>query len=411
MSEGPFPYKIEKSAVVTVLGIILLFSTAILVTLLAPNYVDPSWHEPTSSYMVQMYKVADPNLYISSLQSGSDELQAVYHLKEGECLIAISESERVRILSEPKLEKYVTRFKETPLKLTSRVLLLQKPKDREREQEYKKTLQEKWTKDHPDGQNPPFFEILEVFEPETGQGFAISATDRIAEDWIEENYTILDPKQEWHTESGVIYVSNPMEYRIERYTFSGRDLWRFNAVSGKKVESLEELKSLPLGFLSRKHLIENGEHIYAIEGCWYCHTDQTRTLVQDVVLNGSDSFPAPPSTANEYIYQKITFPGTRRIGPDMSRVGVKRPSRDWHKSHFWAPKTQSRGSIMPAFKHFFDDDPRGTTIGQRGIPNYQFESIFQYLMTKGTRINPPTEAWWLGKDPVKTIELIEGKKG
>ena len=31
-------------------------------------------------------------------------------------------------------------------------------------------------------------------------------------------------------------------------------------------------------------------------------------------------------------------------------------------------------------------------------------------MTKGTRITPPTQAWWLGKDPIQTLEIIEGKK-
>ncbi len=29
-------------------------------------------------------------------------------------------------------------------------------------------------------------------------------------------------------------------------------------------------------------------------------------------------------------------------------------------------------------------------------------------MTKGTRITPPTQAWWLGKDPLHTTEIIEG---
>jgi cytochrome c oxidase cbb3-type subunit 2 len=65
---------------------------------------------------------------------------------------------------------------------------------------------------------------------------------------------------------------------------------------------------------------------------------------------------------------------------------------------------------MPAFQHFFDDDPRGVTKGEAGVPNRQFEAIYQYLMTKGTRITPPTEAWWLGKDPINTIEIIEGKR-
>lgn len=65
---------------------------------------------------------------------------------------------------------------------------------------------------------------------------------------------------------------------------------------------------------------------------------------------------------------------------------------------------------MPAFQHFFDYDPRGTAKGLTGIPNYQFESVYQYLMTKGTRITPPSQAWWLGLDPINTKEIIEGKK-
>lgn len=184
--------------------------------------------------------------------------------------------------------------------------------------------------------------------------------------------------------------------------------WRYDA-QGSSVKDLEQLRSPEMGFYSRQELIALGEHLYAIEGCWYCHSDQTRTLIQDTVLNGSSEFPAPPSSANEYIYQKISFLSTRRIGPDLSRVGIKRPSRDWHKAHFWAPKTASVGSIMPAFRHFFDNDPRGTRVGAIGIPNWRFEAIYQYLMTKGTRLTPPNAAWWEGKDPVQTLEIIEGR--
>ena len=216
-------------------------------------------------------------------------------------------------------------------------------------------------------------------------------------------------KQPYHQDYGVVYVQNPREFRYSTFHYGQDEHWRYDPM-GRPIRNLEELKQPLFGFFSRQELISYGEHIFAIEGCWYCHTDQTRTLIQDVVINGSDSFPAPPSSANEYIYQKITFPGTRRIGPDLSRVGVKRPSRDWHKSHFWAPKTASVGSIMPAFQHFFDNDPRGTGKSAMGIPNHQFEAIYQYLMTKGTRITPPTQAWWLGKDPIQTKEIIEGQR-
>jgi cytochrome c oxidase cbb3-type subunit 2 len=219
---------------------------------------------------------------------------------------------------------------------------------------------------------------------------------------------VLDesPRQDWHSDAGVLYVNNPVEYRISYFRFGAQEGYKYDP-EGDAITSVDKLREPELGFLSRQELISKGEAIYAQEGCWYCHTDQTRTLIQDTVLNGSDSYPAPPSSANEYVYQRVTFPGTRRIGPDISRVGIKRPSRDWHKSHFWSPKTASAGTIMPAFKHFFDDDPRGTAKSAFGVPNWRFEAIFQYLMTKGTRITAPTQAWWQGKDPIQTIELIE----
>jgi len=129
-----------------------------------------------------------------------------------------------------------------------------------------------------------------------------------------------------------------------------------------------------------------------------------------VVLNGSAEYPAPPSSPNEYVFQYTTFPGTKRNGPDLSRTGIKRPSADWHKSHFWNPRNESPGSIMPSFRHFFDYDPSGTDKSEAGVPNMKFEAIYHYLMTKGTRIFPPTEAWWQGKDPIHTLQIIDGEK-
>lgn len=416
--EKKFFDKVETSAVLTIIGIILLFSTAIGVVLIAPSYLDPSWTQPTTPYQVQMYEVADPNIYISSA-SGNDK-QIVNHIRAGYTLLAFQESETTRIIAPSDLEKYITRNGEKKLILTSKLLLLRIPEDAENfkaaalSMDLQKKLQKDWSEANPnaakEGIPRTHYEIFELYAPEGTSGFSRSNTDGIIENWVDENFVILDSPAEapaYHMDRGVIYVLNPQEYRITHFKFNEIEQWKFDP-NGEKVTDLEQLRSHPLGFTSRQELIHMGENIYKKEGCWYCHTDQTRTLVQDVVLNGSDSYPAPPSSANEYIYQQVTFPGTKRNGPDMSRVGVKRPSRDWHKGHFWSPKTASAGSIMPAFQHFFDNDPRGTGVRSVNQPNQQFEAIFQYLMTKGTRITPPTQAWWLGKDPIRTKEIIDG---
>lgn len=412
-----FLHKLDASAVWTIIGIILLFSFAIIVTLIAPNYVDQSWTSPTSSFQVQMYEIEDPNIYISNASSSGADLQYAHHLKQDFTLLAFKESANLRIISSAELEKFITHEEDSKLKLTSRLLLLRVPEGemQEKAKELQTELQKRWLEQAAakgkEKIDKVYFQVLELFDPQKREAFSYNTSEGILQNWVDENYILLDEsvKQPYHTNYGVVYVQNPIEYRVSLVKVGSEGRWIYDP-KGAPVESLEQLKEKDLKYHSRKELIAYGEHIFAIEGCWYCHTDQTRTLIQDVVLNGSDSFPAPPSSPNEYIYQKITFAGTRRIGPDISRTGVKRPSRDWHMSHFWDPKTASAGSIMPSFRHFFDFDPRGTGKNKMGIPNHRFEAIYQYLMTKGTRITPPTQAWWLGKDPIRTKEIIEGQR-
>lgn len=385
MSSNKVEDKIETSLKITIAIVLTFFIVSMTIVLISPRFIDESWMSPSSRYQVQMYERLDPVLYISNSASGNYELQHVQHVMNGKTLFAFVETDRIKILADGELSKYVTAKDDPKIKLTSRLLLLKKS-------------------DKENSAN----EVFQLYDPKKDEAFINSPIEGSIDNWAApEEFTLLDPTQDdWQNETGHLFVKNPFEYRIkEMMTPTGKGF--IYDPNGRPIKDLQELTGVQFKFRSRKELIAEGEHIFAIEGCWYCHTDQTRTLVQDTVLNGSDSYPAPPSSANEYIYQNVTFPGTRRIGPDLSRVGVKRPSRDWHKSHFWAPKTQSPGSIMPTFHHFFDEDPRGTPGSVMGVPNFQFEAIYQYLMTKGTRITPPNEAWWLGKDPVKTKELIE----
>ncbi|CDZ79843.1 cbb3-type cytochrome c oxidase subunit II [Candidatus Rubidus massiliensis] len=423
MSEKNSFYKIEKSALITIIGIIFLFSFSIAIVLLAPRHIDPTWTMPTSAYQVQMYEISDPNIYISSSPIGRYNLQFIQHLKRNFTLLAFHENSLIRIIAPKELERYVTKLEDKELKLTSRLLMLKTPHE-EGSGDYKpvqlartiqQELQEEWKKEHPlwkeKEMSLPAFEVLELYEVEGDEAFSMASSDELGENWIDEDYKILDEKTHfpYHQDPGVIYVNNPREYRISHYNYGKEEGWKYDP-NGSPIKSLDELKNHKLGFRSKKELIALGEQIYAAEGCWYCHTDQTRTLIQDVVLNGAAEFPSPPSSANEYIFQQISFPGTKRNGPDLSRTGIKKPSRDWHKGHFWSPQTASKGSIMPSFRHFFDEDPRGTAKSEVGIPNYKFEAIYQYLMTKGTRITSPNLGWWIGKDPVKTIEIIEGQR-
>lgn len=406
---GNFIHRLDKSAIITVIGIILLFSMSVIVVLIAPSYVDPTWTQPTSSYQMQMYEVSDPHFYIGTTHVGSSELQALHHLRDGYTLLAFQESDVLRIVAPPDLTQFITKQDDKTLKLTAKLMMLRKPQASP-QFNAEQAAKEIRKSDQVQGAASKLeFEILELYSPSSTESFAVAPIESTLENWVDEDqFIVIGESPPYDTSNGTIYVQNPTEFRLKEFKFAETVSWLYDP-NGEPIKSFGALQSHPLHFKSRHELIREGEHLFAVEGCWYCHTDQTRTLIQDVVLNGSAAYPAPPSSANEYIYQRITFPGTKRNGPDLSRVGIKRPSRDWHRGHFWSPKTASVGSIMPSFKHFFDTDPSGMGPSVN-IPNYKFEAVFQYLMTKGTRITPPTEAWWLGKDPINTKAIIEGKK-
>lgn len=411
--------KLEKSLLFTIIAVLLLFILAITVVVISPNYVDKSWTSPCCSYQVQMYEVSDPNTYINGACIQPEPIEIVKHIKSGDTLLAFKESDNFFIVAPKELEKYVTKSNEIPLKLTSTLLFLREPittRDFDAvaakqaiENNLQKVFDEKLNDD--EKSEMPFIQIKELYKPLYSEGFSVGEGHELFENWVDRDFVVIDPNSQIprHFYEGVIYIKNPQEYRIGYKMLGSNSRWQYDD-QGVRIKSIQELTSEKFGFVSRKNLIEMGEDIYRKEGCWYCHTDQTRTLVEDTVVNGSAFYPAPPSSANEYIYQKISFLGTKRNGPDISRIGVKTQSRDWHKSHFWNPRNKSSGSIMPAFKHFFNYHPDEPITTTRRVPNCNFEAIYQYLMTKGTRITAPNEAWWLGYDPIKTIDIISGRQ-
>ena len=91
-----------------------------------------------------------------------------------------------------------------------------------------------------------------------------------------------------------------------------------------------------------------GRAIYVREGCKYCHTQQTRTLLADTKRSGWKGVDSPISTPDEFVYDNPHMFGTKRTGPDLSRVGGKY-DKQWHRSHFRNPRDLTPGSVMPPF--------------------------------------------------------------
>lgn len=89
-----------------------------------------------------------------------------------------------------------------------------------------------------------------------------------------------------------------------------------------------------------------GRDIYVREGCYTCHSQMIRSLVGDVLRYG------PSGRLGESAYDFPYQWGSKRTGPDLSRVGAKYPNI-WHFQHFENPRSTSVGSNMPAYPWLF----------------------------------------------------------
>jgi cytochrome c oxidase cbb3-type subunit II len=112
-----------------------------------------------------------------------------------------------------------------------------------------------------------------------------------------------------------------------------------------------------------------GRAIYVREGCKYCHTQQTRTLLSDTKRSGWKGVDSPVSTPDEFVYDSPHLFGTRRIGPDLSRVGGKY-DKQWHRTHFRNPRDLTPGSVMPPFPWIVNNPD-------------EFDALVAYIQTLG----------------------------
>ena len=89
-------------------------------------------------------------------------------------------------------------------------------------------------------------------------------------------------------------------------------------------------------------LEQAGRDIYTSEGCYTCHSQMIRPTRAEVLRYGEWT------RAGEYEYDHPFQLGSRRMGPDLQRVGGKYPDA-WHFEHMRDPRSTSPGSVMPPY--------------------------------------------------------------
>ena len=85
-----------------------------------------------------------------------------------------------------------------------------------------------------------------------------------------------------------------------------------------------------------------GRDIYQREGCFNCHSQMIRPFRAETLRYGHYS------VAGEFVYDHPFLWGSKRIGPDLHRVGGKY-SDEWQRIHLSNPRDLVPESIMPAY--------------------------------------------------------------
>jgi cbb3-type cytochrome oxidase cytochrome c subunit len=71
------------------------------------------------------------------------------------------------------------------------------------------------------------------------------------------------------------------------------------------------------------------------------------------------------TVALDFLADDPVQPGSRRIGPDLANVGLRRPDASWQLRHLYAPRAEVQDSTMPPYRFLFEM----RKIGPRPAPD------------------------------------------
>jgi cytochrome c oxidase cbb3-type subunit II len=149
-------------------------------------------------------------------------------------------------------------------------------------------------------------------------------------------------------------------------------------------------------------LEQRGRDIYVREGCYLCHSQMIRALRDEVERYGHYSIAA------ESMYDHPFQWGSKRIGPDLARVGGKYSS-EWHYAHLINAQSVVPESLMPHYA-FLAETPLDTsdlqarlrTLRAVGVP-YTDDDIAQAMADLQAQANPEADSAALVKRYPKAV--------
>ena len=159
-----------------------------------------------------------------------------------------------------------------------------------------------------------------------------------------------------------------------------------------------------------------GEHVYASDGCAYCHTQQVRPASSgaDLTRGWGTATDAEDDKKQitrrtyprDYIWQGQVFLGTSRNGADLSNVAQRFPDAAGLYRYLYDPTVLNGRSSMPAYRFLFltrkitgqpsadalvlagaDAPPAGYEI----VPTAEARSLVAYLLSLKKDYHLPDE--------------------
>jgi cytochrome c oxidase cbb3-type subunit 2 len=94
---------------------------------------------------------------------------------------------------------------------------------------------------------------------------------------------------------------------------------------------------------------------YINNGCVACHSQQVRNVDMDKMWGKRPNIAADYAGSKRISFwiNSATLMGTERTGPDLTNIGVRQPSKDWHLLHLFNPRAVEKNSIMAAYPWLF----------------------------------------------------------
>src|SRR5512133_449314 len=91
-------------------------------------------------------------------------------------------------------------------------------------------------------------------------------------------------------------------------------------------------------------MFARGEHVYAANGCVYCHSQQVRAdyIADDIERKWGNRRSAP----RDYIFERPVFLGKMRMGQDLANIGARAPAPEESPAPAGAASPAAQGAAV-----------------------------------------------------------------